>query len=126
LLPKAIIEELASLQEKVTPLTEEEVVAVMERELGVPWETCFGRSILIAYCSRHDRPGASRHARVGERVVVKVQRPTAQRDIALDLGLLERLAAKMAARSGSHRVIDVPLLIRQFSESLRRGAGLQT
>ena len=41
LLPPALIEELATLQEKVTPLTEQEVVAAMERELGVPWEDVF-------------------------------------------------------------------------------------
>ena len=34
----------------------------------------------------------------GDRVVVKIQRPTAEQDIALDLGLLERLAAKLAGR----------------------------
>src|SRR5205814_6194737 len=41
LLPPAVIEELATLQDKVTPLTEAEVVAMMERELGVPWEDVF-------------------------------------------------------------------------------------
>jgi predicted unusual protein kinase regulating ubiquinone biosynthesis (AarF/ABC1/UbiB family)/nucleotide-binding universal stress UspA family protein len=120
LLPQEIIDELATLQEKVTPLTEPEVVAAMERELGVPWEDVFA--------SIEPQPIAAGtigqvHRAVlesGEPVVVKVQRPTAERDIALDLGLLERLAAKMAARPGSRRVIDVPLLVRQFSESLRR------
>ena len=110
----------ATLQEKVTPLTEQEVVAAMERELGVPWEDVFA--------SIDPQPiaagtiGQVHHATLesGDRVVVKIQRPTAERDIALDLGLLERLGAKMAARPGSRRVIDVPLLIRQFSESLRR------
>ncbi|MDQ3834029.1 MAG: universal stress protein, partial [Actinomycetota bacterium] len=38
LLPPAFVEELATLQERVTPLTEAEVVSAMERELGVPWE----------------------------------------------------------------------------------------
>src|SRR5207253_10240566 len=41
LLPAAFIEELATLQDRVTPLTEEEVVAVLEQELGVPWEDVF-------------------------------------------------------------------------------------
>ena len=120
LLPPEIIEELATLQEKVTPLTEQEVVAAMERELQVPWEDVFA--------SIDPQPiaagtiGQVHHATLesGDRVVVKIQRPTAERDIALDLGLLERLAAKMAARPGSKRVIDVPLLVSQFSESLRR------
>jgi ubiquinone biosynthesis protein len=120
LVPQAIIDELATLQEKVTPLTEREVVAAMERELRVPWEDVFA--------SIDPQPiaagtiGQVHHATLesGERVVVKIQRPTAEHDIALDLGLLEALAAKMAARPGSRRVIDVPLLVRQFSASLRR------
>ncbi len=41
LVPPAFIEELATLQESVTPLTESEVVSVMEVELGVPWEDVF-------------------------------------------------------------------------------------
>ena len=120
LLPPEIIEELATLQEKVTPLTEQEVVAAMEHELRVPWEDVFA--------SIDPKPiaagtiGQVHHATLesGERVVVKIQRPTAERDIALDLALLQRLAAKMAARPGSARVIDVPQLVRQFSESLKR------
>lgn len=120
LLPPAIIEELSTLQDKVTPLTEQEIVTAMERELGVPWEDVFA--------SIDPKPiaagtiGQVHHATLesGERVVVKIQRPTAERDIELDLGLLERLAAKLAARQSSRRIIDVPALVQQFSQSLRR------
>jgi len=120
LLPQEIIDELATLQEKVTPLTEREVVEAMERELGVPWEDVFGS--IDPHPIAAGTIGQVHHATLesGERVVVKIQRPTAEHDIALDLGLLERLAAKLAARPGSRRVIDVPLLVRQFSESLHR------
>ncbi|MGH2675822.1 MAG: universal stress protein, partial [Actinomycetota bacterium] len=41
LLPHAFIEELSTLQDRVTPMTEQEVVKVMEEELGVPWEDVF-------------------------------------------------------------------------------------
>src|SRR5438034_1113125 len=41
LLPPEFIIELASLQDDVAPLTEAEVVQVMEEELGVPWEDVF-------------------------------------------------------------------------------------
>lgn len=120
LLPPEIIEELATLQEKVTPLTEQEVVAAMERELQVPWEDVFASIEPTPIAAGTIGQVHFATLESGERVVVKIQRPTAERDIALDLGLLERLAEKMAARPGSRRVIDVPLLVRQFSESLRR------
>ncbi|HYX75970.1 MAG TPA: AarF/UbiB family protein, partial [Gaiellaceae bacterium] len=41
LLPPEFIVELSSLQDDVAPLTEAEVVQVMEEELGVPWEDVF-------------------------------------------------------------------------------------
>ena len=41
LLPQEFVEELAHLQDNVPPLTEAEVVAVMEQELRVPWEDVF-------------------------------------------------------------------------------------
>ena len=41
LLPPELMSELATLQDRVTPLTEREVVAVMEPELRVPWEDAF-------------------------------------------------------------------------------------
>ena len=41
LLPHEVIEELETLQDRVPPLTEAEVVVVMEEELGVPWEDVF-------------------------------------------------------------------------------------
>src|SRR5918999_992203 len=41
LLPQAFVEELSTLQDHVPPLSEQEVVKVMEEELGVPWEDVF-------------------------------------------------------------------------------------
>ena len=41
LIPTEFIDELATLQDKVTPMTEADVVSVMEEELGVPWEDVF-------------------------------------------------------------------------------------
>src|SRR6059036_1340745 len=86
LLPPEFIDELATLQDQVPPLTEAEVVSVMEEELGVPWEDVF-ESIdptpmaagTIAEVHRATLAG-------GERVVAKVQRPIAREDILKDLG----------------------------------------
>src|SRR5439155_15164947 len=92
LLPPEFITELATLQERVKPLTEAEVVGVMERELQVPWEDVFERiepepmaAGTIAQVHRAVLAG-------GERVVVKVQRPNAEPEILQDLGLLDAFA----------------------------------
>jgi ubiquinone biosynthesis protein len=120
LLPPAFVRELATLQDQVTPLTEREVVAVMEEELRVPWEDVFAviepqpmAAGTIAQVHRAILVG-------GERVVVKVQRPTAQEEILKDLGLLEQFAAKAAGRPVFSQVVDLPAIIGHLSSSLRR------
>jgi len=120
LLPPAFMKELETLQERVTPLTEAEVVSVMEQELGVPWEDVFE-------CIHPEPLAAGTIAQVhrarlesGDRVVVKVQRPTAEQDILQDLGLLEMFAQKAADRPALRRVFDVPATVEHLSSSLRR------
>jgi ubiquinone biosynthesis protein len=120
LLPPELVAELSGLQDRVTPLSEAEVVAVMERELRVPWEDVFA-SI------EPDPLAAGTIAQVhravlgnGDRVVVKVQRPNAQELIGADLGLLDRFGAKAADRPAFRQLVDVPAIIDHLSSSLRR------
>jgi ubiquinone biosynthesis protein len=120
LLPQAFVEELSTLQDQVTPLTEQQVVQVMEEELGVPWEDVFesidpepmaaGTIAQVHRATLQD----------GERVVAKVQRPTARKDILQDLGLLELFAQKTAKRPAFHQVMDLPTIVEHLSASLRR------
>jgi predicted unusual protein kinase regulating ubiquinone biosynthesis (AarF/ABC1/UbiB family) len=120
LMPPEFIEELAMLQEEVTPLTEAEVVAVMEEELRVPWEDVF-ESIEPAPLAAGTIGQVHRAMlETGERVVVKVQRPNARPDIERDLGLLERFAERTADRPAFRQVIDTPVVVQHLSDSLRR------
>jgi ubiquinone biosynthesis protein len=120
LLPHEFIEELSTLQDRVPPLSEQDVVKVMEEELGVPWEDVF-ESIdpepmaagTIAQVHRATLTD-------GERVVVKVQRPSARKDILQDLGLLELFAEKTAEREAFRQVFDLPTIVEHLSDSLRR------
>jgi ubiquinone biosynthesis protein len=118
LLPAEVVAELATLQDHVTPLSEAEIVAVMEKELKVPWEDVFSgiepdpmASGTIAQVHRATLVG-------GERVVVKVQRPAAETQIRQDLGLLELFAAKAASRPAFQQVTDLPAIIGHLSSSL--------
>jgi predicted unusual protein kinase regulating ubiquinone biosynthesis (AarF/ABC1/UbiB family) len=56
----------------------------------------------------------------GERVVVKVQRPTAEEDILRDLGLLELFAQKTADRPAFRQLVDMGAIIEHLSQSLKR------
>ena len=120
LLPQPFMEELESLQERVTPLSEAEVVSVMERELGVPWEDVFESIDPEPLAAGTIAQVHKATLESGERVVVKVQRPTAEQDILQDLGLLEMFAQKAADRPALRRVFDVPAIVEHLSSSLRR------
>jgi ubiquinone biosynthesis protein len=120
LIPPEVAEELARLQDQVPPLTEEQVVGVMEEELGVPWEDVF----------EHIDPeplaagtiGQVHRARLegGHRVVVKVQRPDAAEEIERDLGLFAIFAEKAEGREALAGLIDIPAVVEHLSSSLRR------
>ena len=94
LLPPEFIEELATLQDNVPPLTEEQVVGVMEQELGVPWEDVFEtiepEPLAAGTIAEVHRATLAN----GEPVVAKVQRRTAREEIQQDLALLEVFAER--------------------------------
>jgi ubiquinone biosynthesis protein len=120
LLPPEFIEELASLQDHVPPLTEEQVVTVMEQELGVPWEDVFEsiepNPLAAGTIAQVHRATLAN----GDRVVVKVQRPGAREDIEQDLALLELFAEKVSDRKELKQVIDMGAVFEHLSSSLHR------
>jgi ubiquinone biosynthesis protein len=120
LIPPEAVAELAALQDRVTPLEEAEVVVVMEQELGVPWEDVFARIEPEPLAAGTIGQVHRALLEDGERVVVKVQRPTAEQDIMRDLSLLELFAEKTANREALRRIVDLPVAIEHLSDSLRR------
>ncbi|MGB2952526.1 MAG: AarF/UbiB family protein [Gaiellaceae bacterium] len=120
LLPPEVIAELALLQDSVTPLSESEVVGVMEEELGVPWEDVFERIGPEPLAAGTIGQVHRAVLEDGDRVVVKVQRPTARGDILRDLSLLELFAEKTANRGALRSIVDLPAAIEHLSDSLRR------
>ena len=120
LVPPDVVEELAKLQDDVAPLTEAEVVHVMEQELQVPWEDVFEsidpRPLAAGTIGQVHRATLES----GEHVVVKVQRPNAREEIFRDLGLLELFAEKALEREALRTTVDIPALVGHLSESLRR------
>jgi ubiquinone biosynthesis protein len=120
LLPPAFVEELSQLQDHVPPITEAEVVQVMEQALGVPWEDVFATidpqplaAGTIAQVHKATLAG-------GAKVIVKVQRPGAKDDIMRDLGLLQLFAEKSRQRPGLRQVVDLPAVSEHLSTSLAR------
>jgi ubiquinone biosynthesis protein len=120
LMPSEFIEELATLQDNVPPLTEEQVVRVMEQELGVPWEDVFEtidpQPLAAGTIAQVHRATLADHTKA----VVKVQRPDAKEQIEQDLALLEVFAEKVADRPGLKQVVDMQAVFEHLSESLHR------
>jgi predicted unusual protein kinase regulating ubiquinone biosynthesis (AarF/ABC1/UbiB family) len=120
LLPPDFIDELSTLQDQVPPLTEAEVVSVMEEELGVPWEDVFESIDPTPLAAGTIGQVHRATLETGELVVVKVQRPGASDEIMRDLGLLELFAEKTERRHGLRRVVDIPAVTGHLADSLRR------
>jgi predicted unusual protein kinase regulating ubiquinone biosynthesis (AarF/ABC1/UbiB family)/nucleotide-binding universal stress UspA family protein len=120
LLPPEFIAELAQLQDSVPPLKEEQVVRVMEQELGVPWEDVFDHVDPVPLAAGTI---AEVHRAVlanGAKAVIKVQRPDARELIEQDLALLEVFADKAGDRPGLKQVIDLRAVFEHLSVSLHR------
>lgn len=120
LLAPEFIDELATLQDDVPPLSHSEVVQVMEQELHVPWEDVFESVV-------EDPIAAGTIAQVhravlctGEHVVIKVQRPQAEEEMGKDLALLRLFAERAVGRDSFDRVIDLPAIVEHLSDSLQR------
>jgi ubiquinone biosynthesis protein len=120
LIPPEFIDELAQLQDHVPPLSEEQVVRVMEQELGVPWEDIFDhidpKALAAGTIAEVHRATLAN----GDPVVVKVQRPAAKEQIEQDLALLEVFAEKVSGRQQLKQVIDMEAVFDHLSTSLHR------
>jgi ubiquinone biosynthesis protein len=120
LLPPEFIAELSTLQDDVPPLSQAEAVTVMEQELHVPWEDVF-----LSIDAEPMAAGtiAQVHRAVlanGDRVVVKVQRPSAEEEMCKDLALLQLFGERAKGKPGFEQIIDLPAIIDHLSESLQR------
>ncbi len=120
LLPAEYIEELAMLQSHVPPMSESEVVRVAEQELSVPWEDVFEsidpKPLAAGTIAQVHRATLE----TGDRVVVKVQRPTARAEIEQDLALLEVFAQKVGKRPALNQVVNMEAVFKHLSTSLQR------
>jgi predicted unusual protein kinase regulating ubiquinone biosynthesis (AarF/ABC1/UbiB family)/nucleotide-binding universal stress UspA family protein len=119
LISEEYVTELSALQSDVPPMSEAEVVGMMERELGVPWEDVF--SSIEPEPLAAGTIGQVHRARMadGHRVVVKVQRPEAEAVVERDLELLDLIVRPASRSSRLRRVIDLPSLAEQVASALR-------
>lgn len=99
LIPESIIKELEKLQDQVTPFSYQEVKHIIESELNIDLDQTF--------LSFEETPLAAASIgqvhlallTTGERIAVKVQRPTIAETIRTDLEILQNLAIMLKPAS---------------------------
>ncbi|HEY2327549.1 MAG TPA: AarF/ABC1/UbiB kinase family protein [Gaiellaceae bacterium] len=118
--PPDIVAELRGLQDDVRPFSYQEVERTILEELGQPVERLFLTfdpeplaAASIGQVHRATLPN-------GRRVVVKVQRPNAPRQIEADLTLLHQAARLVKERVHALEFLDPNELVDEFARSIRQ------
>jgi len=120
IVPPDIIKELRGLQDDARPEPFASVRGVVEAELGLTIEQVFVEfdeapiaAASIGQVHRAVLPG-------GQEVVVKVQRPDAERQLAADIQLLHQVAPVARERVQKLQFIDLDGMVDEFARTVRR------
>ena len=120
LLPDAYIEELELLHDQLPAMGIDAVRAMVEAELGAPLTelfSSFSESPLAAATIAQVHEATMRD---GRHVAVKVQRPGLKAMIATDIAALTYLVALGESLLPRLRALDLPVVVREFANSLNR------
>ncbi len=116
--PQELVDECKKCRDQVPPVPYDEMVAVVEAELGRPLHEVF-RSLeptpLAAASIAQVHVGVLRS---GEEVVVKVQRPGIDRLVRRDLRVLAWLAPFLVGRIPVSALANPPALVELFAETI--------
>ncbi len=119
LLPSEFIEEFSTLQDRVPPAPWEEVRALLEQEMGAPYNELFAefnpQPVAAASIAQVHR--ARLHS--GTDVAVKVQRPGIAPVVERDLDIVGRLARTVQSRTRWGRGLGIVELAAGFAAALR-------
>jgi ubiquinone biosynthesis protein len=120
LLPDAYIDELELLHDQLPAMPADAVRTTVESALGAPLATLFAHfneepiaAATIAQVHEASLPD-------GRRVAVKVRRRGLEAMIATDIAALTYVVALGESMFPGLRALDLPVVVREFSESLKR------
>ncbi|MGK7311412.1 MAG: ABC1 kinase family protein [Candidatus Longimicrobiales bacterium M2_2A_002] len=122
LLPDPFVRELESLHDRVAPLAYDTVRGVVERELEGPVDELFASFDPSPLASATIAQVHSARLADGRHVVVKVRRPHLQSAVDRDTAVLAWVARAVDLLVPAARPLDLPAMVREFRDSLRREA----
>jgi ubiquinone biosynthesis protein len=120
LMPKAYLQALARLQDKVEPFGFDEVEKIVSAELGVRLSKAFTDFDIAPMASASLGQVHAAVLRSGQRVAVKVQRPGIREAMVEDLEALEEIAAFLDAHTEFGKRYEFQQMLDQFRKSLLR------
>ena len=120
LIPAPVIAELSRLQEHVRPFPSDQVLRVLEEELGRPVRELFAAfdPVPLAAGSLGQVHKAQSHD--GRSLAVKVRRPNVVREVERDLSLMAELALLVERHIPEADVFDPVGLVNHFARTIRR------
>lgn len=120
LLPQAYLIALARLQDKVKPISYEEVEEIVTRELGVRISSGFSRFDPTPLAAASLGQVHSAALRDGRPVAVKVQRPDIQRQITEDFEVLADISGFLEAHTEMGRRYRLSTIVEEFRVSIQQ------
>jgi ubiquinone biosynthesis protein len=120
LLPRAYLDALSRLQDKVEPFGFDEVEKIVSSELGVRMSKAFAEFEITPIASASLGQVHIARLRDGRAVAVKVQRPDIREAMVDDLEALEEIAQFLDQHTGLGKRYEFTKMLEQFRKSLLR------
>jgi ubiquinone biosynthesis protein len=120
LLPDAYIDELELLHDQLPAMGIDTVRATVEVELGAPLTKLFSSFSETPLAAATIAQVHEATTQDGRHVAVKVQRPGLKRIISKDIAALTYLVALVETIFPRLRALDLPVVVREFANSLNR------
>ena len=120
LVPEDVVNELAKLQERVPPFSEDEAVRLLESEFKQPVDKLFREFNRTPLAAGSLAPVTRAGTPDGEVVAVKIRRPKVVAEVERDLSLMFELAVLIQKHIPEGRVFDPVGLVQHFSRTIRR------
>ena len=118
LIPQALCDEFATLQDRVSPITSDQARAVLEASLGAALDTVFDDFDPEPLASASIAQVHTARLKSGEDVVIKIQRPGIAASIESDLNILYWVAKQVEATIPEAGAFNPTSIAREFERAI--------